>query len=333
MDSQRKIDDFVTLWMAAFKDDENALRWYCKNILHDGEDIVAIYENDICVAVLCIPTVEFCYEGEIVKAGFITGFVINPEYRHNSYELDLVFYSGHYMYAKGYSFVLALPVSPQVNVLYQRRWHMVTGECRRKMRQERGAADESYAGITVEKTKRNIEPEYNAFIKNIYHNYVVHPSAAFDYMSLEGDFFLAKDNQGDVRGIAIRMDYDKDNFVCEFITNSDEATIALTESICKAYDWEHIDYELYDRTANEGIGLIRIGNFQKVLNIYAKSHPHYKDSFNIIDQNCLMNTGSYVIENGECRFMPEDETLRTDSISEIHKLLLSDFNINLKSIY
>lgn len=333
MDANKKKKDFIDLWTKVWPDNSNELDFYCDQIVKDPNNIISIYDGEVCAATLSIVNLKFNYQGEELPMAIITSFIIHPDFRHANYELDLMFYASNYIYKNQFSLIACYCLHPKLKPLYQRRWQAMSSERRKKVHLSCSNSKDTFSKFTVERTTRNIEAEYNALIARHYRNYVIHPSASFDYIGKESDFFLAHDAQGSMVGIAIRINYCDDGVVSELIADNGEVAQALVDEMCAHYNWTDVEYECYDKTSKDGQGMLRIANAQVMLDIYAQKHPELCDSFNIDDQIIMGNTGSYLIKDGHCSMIPEDSSLRTATIRELNELILDEYNINLALIY
>lgn len=333
MDPIKKKKDFIDLWTKVWPDNSNELDFYCDQIVKDPNNIISIYDGEVCAATLSVVNLKFNYMGEELPLALFTGFIIHPDFRHANYELDLMFYAGNYVYKNQIPIVATYCLHPKLKPLYRRRWSAMITEARKKVRISRSDSQDAFTELTVERTTRNIEAEYNALIARHYRNYVIHPSVAFDYLGKESDFFLAHDADGRTVGIAIRINYCDQGVVSELVADNEEIAQALVDEMCAHYNWTEVEYECYDKTSKEGMGTLSIANAQIMLDVYAQKHPQLCDSFNIDDQITIGNAGSYLIKDGHCSMIPDDSSLRTVTIRELQELIFDEYNINLGLIY
>src|SRR5574344_299298 len=212
MEINKKMNDFMELWLRVYKDDKDVLLFYCKKILKGDNDFAILYDQDIAMAALSMPKIKFNYKGTVVPASMVTSLVVNPDYRHSNYELDLNFFTSNSLYQQGVAIECGYMISPRLRNLYKRRWHSLVCESRQIVHAERPTKTEASTSLfTIEKTKRNIVKEYTELTSRLYNNYIIYPSETFDYLALESDFFLARDSEGTIRGIAFRLHYTDNN--------------------------------------------------------------------------------------------------------------------------
>lgn len=333
-----KKDELINLWHKALPEDKSdSVEWFCNNMLQGDDDVRTVYDQQTCAAAVGVTRTTLNYYGAEIPAALGSYLCVDPDYRDQGYSMAAGFSCIHYCSKRNIDLIIGWEVSSKLRRLYETVGQFIYRHCVKRTTVTRAELPAGPAeGYRIETTKRNIAQEYHALIAGRYRNYLIHTDLAFDMMGREGDFFLAYDALGELRGIAIRFFCTEDNYIEEFVATDEQAKNSLLSQIAAHYDWEEFTYSEYGvgvEGAEISHGMIRVLNAGNMLKRYAAAHPDFKDTFAVMDESVPENCKTYKVDRGICEVVPYDQTQRVLTIHQLSEMLFDGFYLNLCTIY
>ena len=107
------------LWKLCFNDSDRFIQFYFDNIYQNQNSLVFLNENhDFPVAFLQIIPYQIKIGQNLYNAGYISGAMTHPEYRHKGYMHKLLTASFEEMRKKGYDYTFLIPQKKELIAMY-----------------------------------------------------------------------------------------------------------------------------------------------------------------------------------------------------------------------
>lgn len=302
------------LWRLCFGDREEFIEMYFDSRYNNEVNITIDSGNEIISALQMLPyPMTFC--GQEVSTTYISGACTHPDYRGRGVMRELLSQAFTRMLKSEVLFSTIIPAEPSLFDYYARDGYVPIFRYIEQPIRVSSLKAKLPTDFEIEQTTEFEEDVYNYLSKKLSERPCCIQHTASDFKIVLNDLaltsdamFVARSNK-QVVGVAIAYRNEIHTVVNELVAESDEAKQELLHQIRKANLSETMSMRLPATNENKGqlLGMARIINARKVLDLYAAAHPEATLDIELTDNRLSSNSGYYYIYKGKCR--PNDQKL------------------------
>ncbi|WP_321479011.1 GNAT family N-acetyltransferase [uncultured Bacteroides sp.] len=294
------------LWQLCFQDNEAFTELYFTRRYNNEVNISIQSGEEVIAAMQTLPyPMTFC--GEIIPTAYVSGACTHPDYRNKGVMMELLSQAFARMHSQG---ILLSSLIPANNSLFQ--YYRKSGY----------ASVFNYAEKTIhieqviEKKKRLKikvsdefkEETYQYFYQKMEERPCCIQHTVNDFKVIlaalkleEGKILIAKEKEK-ICGIALCHPTGNTVLVDEIVTEDTEIKNSLIAEASQLWQCNKITILSPGDTEsmNKQLGMIRIIDAKKVLQLFAAAFPSKEMSLELTDNNISSNNGYYYITNGKC---------------------------------
>lgn len=318
------------LWKKCFDDTEEFVEMYFDHCYNDDINIVLQRGDQVISALQMIPY-SMTYPGEVISASYISGACTDPDFRGRGVMRELLLQSFIRMKQRDIPVSTLIPAEPWLFDYYKKMGYASVFKYSK--------VPVNIADTTPGESSRIIN--LTAFNENAYEYYesrqcqrlfrIQHTKSDFkvviEDLFISGGKYLVAKQQGKITGIAFVVPQDSGTIINELIADNNDAGNALIYEAGKLFYAEDLfiiqppegSTEIHD------LGMARIIDAEKMLDLYARANPEIMLHILLTDEMIRFNSGYYNIKGGRC--IKGSEESGADHISmnigELTELLFS----------
>jgi len=322
-------EEVKKLWNLCFGDDEAFTELYFSKRYSDEVNVV-IEENGNIISALQILPYPMTFCGEIISTGYISGACTHPDYREKGAMKRLLLKSFARMQNNEVPLTTLIPAEEWLFSYYSKMGYTPVFEYLNKtfiVEELKPSSEYTVSKYTSQSCLH--EEVYSFFDENmkkrpycIQHSYNDFLVIMDDLKLGSGELLVAK-LKGEIKGLLFC--YVKENrlHVPELFFEDDSARDTLLFTAAKQFHVKDISCIIppSDEMGNI-LGMARIIDAEKLLNIYAIQHPKLEVSFNISDEFIEKNNAFYSIKSGKLEIAEINKDFKPFSIQELTQALM-----------
>lgn len=297
-----------SLWRICFGDREEFIEMYF-NLRYNNEVNVVIESGDEVISALQMLPYPMTFCEKEVQTAYISGACTHPDYQGRGVMRELLSQTFTRMLKNEVLLSTLIPAEPWLFDYYARTGYAPVFRYAERPIRVSSLKVKTNSPIVVEQTTEYDEETYRYLAKKLAERPCCLQHTASDFkviledLALTSDaLFVARINQ-QVVGIAIAYRNETHTLVDELLADDDEAELELLHQIRKANQSETMTLRLPVGKENNGqpVGMARIINAHKVLDLYAATHPEETLNIELTDEQLSTNNGFYYLYKGKCR--------------------------------
>lgn len=296
-----------SLWRLCFNDTEAFIEMYFR--LRYNKDVnIAIQSGEEVIAALQMLPYPMTFCGGQVPVSYVSGACTHPDFRSRGVMRELLSQAFATMYRNEVLFSTLIPAEPWLFDYYAR-----SGYASVFYRMEQSVpvytlTSKSVTDISVEQTTDYQEEVYLYLADRLAQRPCCLQHTAADFkvvledLAMTGDsLFVARCNKR-VVGVAVAYRYGTHTVVNELLADDESVKKELLHQVRMADESETLTLFLPVDAAGEGtlLGMARIINARRVLQLYAAAHPEETWNIELTDEQLSVNNGYYYISKGKC---------------------------------
>lgn len=297
-----------SLWRLCFDDHEEFIEMYFDHRYNSEVNVTIESGNEVISALQMLPyPMTFC--GKEVPTAYISGACTHPDYRGRGVMRELLSQSFTRMQKNNMLFSTLIPAEPWLTDYYARNGYAPVFRYTEQPIRVSSLKANVHSSIVMEETTEYEEDAYRYLTTQMAKRpcCIQHTSADFkvvlEDMALTKDaMFVARINK-QVVGVAVAYREEIHTTVNELFADNETIKQELLHHIRKVNQSETMILRLPAEKDNEGhlIGMARIINAPKVLELYAEAHPDVTLDIELTDNRLSSNNGYYYLYKGKCR--------------------------------
>lgn len=314
------------LWECSFDDNPEFTELYFSKRYTEERNIALMKENQVMAAMQLLPY-PMTFYGSILQAWYISGAATFPEHRNQGLMKELILKAFHRMQQNNIPISILIPAEDWLFNYYEKS----------------GFATVFYAGTrTIEKSdcihtpspayKIIRQTEYSTAIQHYIdkklkekQSAILHPKEDMEViladLALVDGRVITVERGGEIVGLSFVWMKEGVTYINELMADSTEIEKELYHNLFTG----KIDkiHTIQASTLQEGnpLGMLRIIDFKRVLDVYAGSNPEVSLQFNLTDPLLKENSGCYDITKGTCSKGPIKAGIEYKTIPELTKEL------------
>ncbi len=322
-------EEIKKLWNLCFGDDEAFTELYFSKRYSDEVNL-AIEENGNIISALQILPYPMTFGGEIISTGYISGACTHPDHREKGAMKRLLLKSFARMQDNKVPLTTLIPAEKWLFSYYSKMGYTPVFEYSNKtftVEELKPSAEYTISKYTSQPFLQ--EEVYSFFDENmkkrpccIQHSYDDFLVIMDDLKLGNGELLIARSKE-EIKGLLFC--YAKENrlHVPELFFENDSARDTLLFTAAEQFQVEDISCikPPNDEMGNI-LGMARIIDAEKLLNIYAIHHPELETSFNISDEFIEKNNAFYSIKSGKIEITKTNKDFKSFSIQELTQALM-----------
>lgn len=301
-------EEVKNLWRLCFHEDERFLELYFQQryrydntmILQSGEEVISALQ------MLSYP---MTFLNHTVPTAYISGACTHPEFQHKGVMKELLSQSFARMMKEGTLLSTLIPAEPWLYDYYGKSGYAAVFGYNRSVI-DLGNCTPPQEDITVKCADSFEGPVYEYLNRKMLERpcCVQHTSEDFkvvlDDLALTGGCLFVAYRQNEVVGIA--MVYPRNElYIDEMFADDEKIKEALLYTMKQQTEattcqWIHPEKNVIR------LGMIRIIDAKRILQIYAAAHPELEINIALSDNRIESNNGYYYINNGKCMAAGKD---------------------------
>lgn len=296
-----------SLWRLCFDDTEAFIEMYFR--LRYNKDVnIAIQSGEEVIAALQMLPYPMTFCGGQVPVSYVSGACTHPDFRSRGVMRELLSQAFATMYRNDVLFSALIPAEPWLFDYYARSGYAPVFYRREQPVPVYTLTSKSAADISVEQTTDFQEETYRYLADRLAQRSCCLQHTATDFkviledLAMIGDsLFVARRNKR-VAGIAVAYRYGTHTVVNELLADDESVKKELLHQVRMADESETLTLFLPVDAEGEGklLGMARIINARRVLQLYAAAHPEETWSIELTDDQLSVNNGYYYISKGKC---------------------------------
>ncbi len=322
-------EEVKKLWNLCFGDDEAFTELYFSKRYSDEVNL-AIEENGNVISALQILPYPMTFCGEIIFTGYISGACTHPDHREKGAMKRLLLKSFARMQDNEVPLATLIPAEKWLFSYYSKMGYIPVFEYSNKtFTDEELKPSAEYTISKYTSQSLSLEEVYSFFDENIkkrpyciQHSYDDFLVIMDDLKLGNGELLIAR-SKGKIKGLAFC--YAKENrlHVPELFFENDSVRDTLLLTAAEQFQVKDISCIIppNDEMGNI-LGMARIIDAEKLLNIYAIQHPELEASFNISDEFIKKNNAFYSIKSGKLEIAEINKDFKSFSIQELTQGLM-----------
>jgi Predicted acetyltransferase involved in intracellular survival and related acetyltransferases len=322
-------EEVKKLWNLCFGDDEAFTELYFSKRYSDEVNL-AIEENGNIISALQILPYPMTFCGEIISTGYISGACTHPDYREKGAMKRLLLKSFTRMQDNEVPLTTLIPAEKWLFSYYSKMGYTPVFEYSNKTFTVEELKPSSEYIVSKYTSQPFLQEEVYSFfdekMKNrpycIQHSYDDFLVIMDDLKLGNGELLIAR-SKGKIKGLAFC--YAKENrlHVPELFLENDSVRDTLLFTAAEQFQVKEISCIIppNDEMGNI-LGMARIIDAEKLLNIYTIHHPKLEASFNINDEFIKKNNAFYSIKSGKLEIAEINKNFKSFSIQELTQGLL-----------
>lgn len=296
-----------SLWRLCFNDTEAFIEMYFR--LRYNKDVnIAIQSGEEVIAALQMLPYPMTFCGEQVPVSYVSGACTHPDFRSRGVMRELLSQAFATMYRNDVLFSALIPAEPWLFDYYARSGYASVFRRREQPFPVYTLTSKSVTDISVEQTTDYQEEVYLYLADRLAQRPCCLQHTVTDFkviledLAMTGDaLFVARRNKR-VVGVAVAYRYGTHTVVNELLADDDSVKKELLHQVRMADESETLTLFLPAEAAGEGklLGMARIINARRVLQLYAAAHPEETWNIELTDEQLSVNNGYYYIYKGSC---------------------------------
>lgn len=318
-----------TLWGLCFNDSKAFIEMYFRLRYKNDVNIAIESGGEIISALQMLPyPMTFC--GETVRTSYISGACTHPDFRGKGVMRELLSQAFARMFRGEVLFSTLIPAEPWLFDYYrQMGYASVFGYSTQEISVPETSPSERIKVKTVTKPQKEVYQYLNRKLSEraccIQHTAEDFRVIMADLPISDGILFTAKENNA-IKGLAIVYKRENRWVINEFFADTQEIEYNLLLYIKERTGEEQITRLLPSKEMPPPypLGMARIINAKKVLELYAAAFPEDEMQLELTDRQLSVNNGYYYLCSGKCMFSAERLPGRhlSMNISELTKRIL-----------
>jgi len=293
------------LWNICFGDDEAFTELYFSK-RYNEEVNLAIQENGKVISAMQILPYPMTFCGEIIPTGYISGACTNPDFRNKGAMKRLLFKSFLRMLENEVPLTTLIPAEEWLFEYYSKVGFTTAFEC----------SEKNFIFEDLSPSSKYIVTEFTPLQTDVYSFFdkkmkerpccIQHSQDDFnvildDLYLAEGKLFVSRLN-GEITGLAFCYAIEKVLHVPELFFDNESVRDTLLFSAAKQMNVKDISCitPAIDETGDT-LGMARIVDAERMLQIYAVQHPELEISFNLKDKFIEKNNAFFSMKSGKIR--------------------------------
>lgn len=310
-----KKQQVIDLWQTCFHDDEPFVRLYFTHVYRDENTLVHQVDGRVDSALQMVPY-TMAYGGVEIPVSYISGASTYPVARGKGRMKMLLHEAFGKMKQRNQYLSLLIPAEEWLFGFYRKTGYGEGMYYRNRVLVPVAATEAGYSFrcITEEFLQKEATGEW---LHRIYLYFsekmnkrpfcVRHTFADFkiivsDLFQSKGRLGLLCSAAGHIAGLAFAYpSADNGMYVKELLADTVEAQHCLEGKVAACYPGNEVKYKEIVPAPGIPYGMIRVIDAEKMLALFASSHPAYNRIISLEDTLLPENTGTYILENGTCR--------------------------------
>lgn len=297
-----------SLWRLCFDDHEEFIEMYFDHRYNNDVNVTIESGSEVISALQMLPySMTFC--GKKVPTAYISGACTHPDYRGRGVMQELLLQSFTRMLKNEVLFSTLIPAEPWLFDYYVRNGYAPVFRYTEQTIRVSSLKAKTDSDIITEQTTEYEEDAYHYLSSKLAERPCCIQHSPSDLRVVLEDLALTKDAMFVARvnkqvvGVAIAYRDEIHTTVNELIADNEEIKQELLHQIRKDNQSETMSLRLPVTNEDEGqaIGMARIINARKVLDIYAEAHPDVTLDIELTDNRLSSNSGYYYLYKGKCR--------------------------------
>lgn len=313
--SEQLKDQVAGLWRLCFDDTDEFVRLYFDTKYRSEYTLVYREGSKVLAAVQLLPYDMKCF-GSVLKTAYISGASTHPDFRNRGLMGILLKQSFEKMKKEGISFSILIPQELWLTDYYRRfGYSTIFGTSANHYLLDSEIRSLSSYVLTQHDCEIQLKRLFVYFsLKTadrrcaILHDYVGFEVILKDLYLSGGRLFIASDDDGEITGMAFGY-LDETRVLIREILSDDVATEKELLQSAVAY-WHVPEVTCIRPPLSVGsipAGMLRIIDAENVLSRFAANYPDKSLSFRLSDTLLPANNGYYVLKDGICSKMVDEE--------------------------
>lgn len=297
-----------SLWRECFNESEEFLEFYFRYKYSEDVNMVITEQDEVIAALQMLPySMEFCKT--IIPTSYISGVCTHPDYRQRGAMRNLLEQSFASMYGNDVLFATLIPAQKWLFDYYARLGFVTVFDY--SVSYINVSQHDITDDIEVSRYRSSDETALCSFIQSTEkgHGRVLHSTEDLRTVaaSLEiynGRIYICKKHGIIICCLIAYLD-DKNQITVHTLCSESCSETCLATLNIVAKEWNAIPTvkviaPVRPQYDSVNLGMARVINIEKSLNLYASYMKTLSVSFNIVDDVLPQNNGLYKIENGIC---------------------------------
>ncbi|WP_321335254.1 GNAT family N-acetyltransferase [uncultured Bacteroides sp.] len=319
------------LWQLCFNESKSFTELYFTYRYNNDVNIYIQSGEAVISALQMLPyPMTFC--GNEIQTSYISGACTHPDYQRRGVMRELLSQAFARMQSQGILFSTIIPANNQLFNYYSKSGYATVFNY---LEEEKLLADvaTNNKGLKIDTHTTYREDIYNYFLLKMEERSCCIQHTANDFnviladLRLEsGNVFVASHGKT-ICGLAICYPDNQTLRVGELLADNDEVEKELLHSACKQWSCDKISITrpANSKTKAERLGMIRIIDAKKVLQLFAAAFPQAEMNIELTDDTLAANNGYYYVNNGKC-MKSEDRLPGVHQRINVEELALTIFD-------
>lgn len=328
------------LWQLCFQDSIAFTELYFEKRYRDERNLSIERKGQVVAALQLLPYPMSFYD-TVVPMNYISGACTHPDFRNQGLMSTLLQQALETMLQRGSAFTTLIPAEPWLFDYYARFGYAPVFQTCDTAHQNHSAElhnlqpDEEVTCIKNEEELEEITQWMDKVYKKQYDCSVLHSSedlqVVYASQLLDGGHTYILKRRGRIQAVAFATPTTTDNWrIEELLAIDPQSEVRLLQYIYHIHQASEITLTTSYSTADTVdssrlLGMARILQVHKVLQIYAQKHQNLELHLQIEDKQIPMNNGYYMLTQGQCKHcnLPFTESYISYTVGELSRKLLA----------
>ena len=291
------------LWELCFEDSSDFMDLYFAMRYKDDLN-VALKKNDEWVSALQIIPYEMTLGSRLLDVAYLSGVCTHPDFRKQGLMRALLERTHRRLFDDGYVLSTLIPAESWLFGCYAVSGYVPLFDYTYTVERPSSVAD----GLIISDYRQNNEGVFAYFDRKMKERLFCIQHSKEDFDVILADLYLSKGHlwvarRGtEVVGLALGTPETVSCCIKELLADDVEVQKSLITWACSVCRSETVEWirPVQNSSKAHSLGMLRIICVQKVLDVYAASHPEQTCCFLLTDKEILENNGCFELKDGEC---------------------------------
>lgn len=319
------------LWDCCFDDSSEFTDLYFTSRYSEDRNIAIFQDEKVVSALQLLPYPMTFYKNKL-DSGYISGAATFPEYRSQGIMKQLLLKTFQQMQQQGTPLSTLIPAESWLFNYYEKSGYATVFYARTYLLKKTDFNFHPTREFTVQ-----IDSEYNRDVHNYIHEKLSEKKVAVlhteeDFKVILADLALVKGElvsvikENNITATAVVWKKGRTTYINELLADSEEAKCEILHYLFQQGADEIQITKSVKKEEGEPLGMLRLIDVKKVLDLYAQANPKKDICFNLTDSLIKENEGYYLIQNGVCSKEQRKEGVEEKSLVQLTEKLFTPLN-------
>lgn len=324
------------LWKLCFNDVETFIDLYFR-LKYKDELNMSVYDNGVMISALQMIPYPMTFCNTVISTSYISGACTHPDYRSQGVMKQLLVETFARKYRDNILLSTLIPAEEWLFDYYGKFGYAQAFDY--SVEQINASSLQSSQPYRIETYTPSQLDVYSYLNRKMMEHPCCMQHTMDDFEVIVGDLQLSKGElfvarlQMEIVGLAFCTPIEETIYVKELFAESQEIEDSLLKEASVRMKIDRINRITFPSpTDRRRLGMARIINAEKLLEIYAAKHPEVAVSLSISDEFIPENNGRYRLESGTCkRIFDTKKTAFRLNIGQLTQFLLDYYAQNLSN--